>query len=269
MSGAIWSCSTEQMLSFPAQTFFRFCYNHGLLQIRNRPQWKTICGGSRKYVQKLAGTLSDVRVSNPVRMLVRRDDGIHVFSHNGEPERFSQVVLACHSDQALGMLSEPKAYEQKLLSSVRYQTNNAVLHTDPSLLPKSRNAWAAWNYIANNSGPTPRPVAVSYLINRLQPLPFKQPILVTLNPATEPSAESVIRRFHYAHPIFDRHAICAQHELKAVQGLNRTWFCGAWTANGFHEDGLVSALHVANELGVFAPWQNQPAAKALPARLVA
>lgn len=269
MSGAIWSCSTEQMLRFPAETFLRFCSNHGLLQISDRPTWKTVSGGSRQYVRKLCSRLSDVRLSNPVRLIVRRPDAVHVFSREGSPECFSQVVLACHSDQALSLLSDTKTYEQSILSKVRYQPNDAVLHTDVSLLPKSRKAWAAWNYAAGGSSPTGRPVSVTYLINRLQPLPFAQPLMVTLNPVAEPHPDSVIRRFHYSHPIFDRQAISAQLELQAIQGLNRTWFCGAWTANGFHEDGLNSALKVVNTMGTYASWQTRPSVRARPARLCA
>jgi len=256
MSGAIWSCPTRQMLDYPAETFFRFCHNHGLLSISNRPVWKTVRGGARDYVWRLAAGVGDVRPATPVASVTRSEHGVRILTARGGAEDFSQVVFACHSDQALKILGDPTAAERSILGSVGYQANHAVLHTDTSLLPRSREAWAAWNYIAGSSGPEGRPVSVSYLLNRLQPLPFSQPLLVTLNPTHEPRAEAVIRRFEYAHPVFDGAAISAQRQLPTVQGVNKTWFCGAWTGYGFHEDGLSSALKVANAMGVTAPWQE-------------
>ena len=256
MSGAIWSCPTLRMLDYPAETFFRFCHNHGLLGISNRPVWKTVLGGGREYVWKLAAGIGDVRVETPVSSVVRTAKGVSVRTAGGASETFSEVVFACHSDQTLKILQDPTAAEQRVLSRVGYQMNHAVLHTDVSLLPRSRDAWAAWNYVAGSTGPEGRAVSVSYLINRLQPLPFAKPVLVTLNPTHEPEADSVIQRFEYAHPIFDRAAIDAQRELPSIQGRNNSWFCGAWTGYGFHEDGLRSALNVVNSLGVTAPWQR-------------
>lgn len=259
MSGAIWSCPTRQMLEYPAQTFFRFCHNHGLLRISNRPEWKTVRGGGREYVRRLAAGIADVRCAAPVLSVARTAHGARVTTQSRGAEEFSQVVFACHSDQTLKILSDASAQERAVLARVRYQKNHAILHTDTSLLPRSRDAWAAWNYIAGSGGPEGRPVSVSYLLNRLQPLPFLQSVLVTLNPTHEPRAESVIRRFEYAHPVFDAAAIDAQRELPLIQGVNRTWFAGAWTGYGFHEDGLNSALAVANALGVAAPWQRRQA----------
>jgi uncharacterized protein len=256
MSGAIWSCPTRQMLEYPAQTFFRFCHNHGLLQVADRPRWNTVLGGGREYVRRLAAQIPDVRTDCRVLSASRNTDGVRIFTRNGT-ETFSQAVFACHSDQTLGMLADAVDAERRVLGRVGYQPNHAVLHTDVSLLPRSRDAWAAWNYIAGNGGPDARPVSVSYLINRLQPLPFAQPVIVTLNPTHEPKPESVIRRFEYAHPIFDRAANEAQRELPSIQGKRNTWFCGAWSGYGFHEDGLRSALLVANALGVAAPWQQE------------
>ena len=257
MSGAIWSCPTRQMLDYPVDTFFRFCHNHGLLQLTGRPVWKTVVGGGREYVRRLAASIEDIRLASPVEAVVRDTDGVRLRLENGTTEGFSQIVFACHSDQALALLADIVDIEKKLLSRFSYQQNRAVLHMDNSLLPRNREAWAAWNYIAGTGAPDARPVSVSYLINKLQPLPFATPVIVTLNPTHAPRADSVIGEFDYMHPIFDRAAIDAQQELPAIQGKRHTWFCGAWTGYGFHEDGLKSALSVANALGVQAPWQSR------------
>ena len=257
MSGAIWSCPTRQMLDYPVDTFFRFCHNHGLLQLTGRPVWKTVVGGGREYVRRLAASIEDIRLASPVESVVRDTDGVRLRLANGTTEGFSQIVFACHSDQALALLADIVDIEKKLLSRFSYQQNRAVLHMDNSLLPRNREAWAAWNYIAGTGAPDARPVSVSYLINKLHPLPFASPVIVTLNPTHAPRADSVIGEFDYMHPIFDRAAIDAQQELPAIQGKRHTWFCGAWTGYGFHEDGLKSALSVANALGVQAPWQSR------------
>lgn len=256
MSGAIWSCPTRQMLEYPAETFFRFCQNHGLLQLTGRPVWKTVAGGGREYVRRLAASIDDIRLACPVESVVRDTAGVRVGFGGGRTENFSQIVFACHSDQTLALLADAVDAEKKVLSCFSYQPNRAVLHTDISLLPRNRDAWSAWNYISGTGGPDSRPVSVSYLINKLQPLPFERPVIVTLNPTHAPRADSVIDQFDYAHPIFDRGALEAQRELPAIQGKRNTWYCGAWTGYGFHEDGLKSALSVANALGVLAPWQS-------------
>ena len=257
MSGAIWSCPTRQMLDYPVDTFFRFCHNHGLLQLTGRPVWKTVVGGGREYVRRLVASIEDIRLASPVESVVRHADGVRLKLANGTTEGFSQVVFACHSDQALKLLGDIVDIEKNLLSRFSYQQNRAVLHVDTSLLPRNREAWAAWNYIAGTGAPDSRPVSVSYLINKLQPLPFASPVIVTLNPTHAPREDSVIGKFDYMHPVFDRAAIDAQQELPAIQGKRHTWFCGAWTGYGFHEDGLKSALSVANALGVQAPWQSR------------
>jgi len=257
MSGAIWSCPTLQMLEYPAETFFRFCHNHGLLQLTGRPQWKSVAGGGREYVRRLAASIDDIRLACPVESVVRDTAGVRVSLKRVRTENFSQVVFACHSDQTLALLADAVEAEKKVLSRFSYQPNRAVLHTDTSLLPRSRDAWSAWNYTTGTGGPDSRPVSVSYLINKLQPLPFARPVIVTLNPTHAPRADLVIDHFDYAHPIFDRAAIDAQRELPALQGNRHTWYCGAWTGYGFHEDGLKSALSVANALGVQAPWQSR------------
>lgn len=256
MIGSIWSCPTDQMLRFPVGTMVRFCHNHGLLQLVNRPQWLTVKGGGREYVRRMAADLDDVRLNSPVLAVRRADDGIHVMTADGS-ERYDEVVFACHSDQALAILADQASpAERSVLSAVKYQSNRAVLHTDASLLPQRRSLWAAWNYAAGPETSGSAPVAVSYLINRLQPLPVQTPVIVSLNPFREPAAESVIADIDYAHPVFDQAAIEAQRRLPGINGRDRLWFCGAWGRYGFHEDGLRSALAVVQGMGVAAPWQQ-------------
>ena len=262
MAAAIWSCPTGQMRDMPLATFVRFCHNHGLLQILDRPSWRTVLGGGREYVNKIAAQLDDVRLSSPVQHVTREATGLRV-THAQGSEIFDQVVLACHSDQSLGILGETASAGQRdVLAAVRYQPNRAVLHTDARLLPRDRKLWSAWNYFAGTGDAGQQPVGVSYLINRLQPLPFETPVAVTLNPAREPDPAKIIAEFDYEHPIFDAAAIAAQQRLAddslGIQGEGSIWLAGAWGRYGFHEDGLRSALAVANGMGVFAPWQTPP-----------
>jgi predicted NAD/FAD-binding protein len=257
MSAAIWSCPTERMLEYPASTFLQFCHNHGLLQVSDRPLWRTVSGGGREYVRRLVAALADVRLSTPVLSVSRpASGGVEVVTASGV-ERFDEVVLASHSDQSLSLLADADVAERSILGAVRYQPNEAWLHTDGQLLPRERSAWSAWNYLSGSPRADGRPVAVSYLINKLQPLPCRTPVVVTLNPVREPRAGTVLRRIFYSHPVFDTAAIGAQKRLAEVQGRRHAWFCGAWTGYGFHEDGLRSGLAVANALGVKAPWQPE------------
>jgi len=256
MAAAIWSCPTGQMLDMPLATFIRFCQNHGLLQVFDRPLWRTVKGGGRAYVHKIAAQLGDIRIACPVKAVTRDADGLRV-THAQGGEHFDQVVLACHSDQSKAILGMTASDGQRaVLDAIRYQPNRAVLHTDPQLLPRDRKLWSAWNYFAGEGAPGDQPVGVSYLINKLQPLPFNTPVVVTLNPAREPDPAKVIAEFDYAHPIFDGPAIAAQQQLADVQGEGGIWLAGAWGSYGFHEDGLKSALRVANGLGIQAPWQG-------------
>jgi predicted NAD/FAD-binding protein len=263
MGAAIWSCPAGQMLEYPLASFVRFCRNHGLLQVFGRPQWRSIIGGGREYVHKLAAGVDRIRLSCPVRSVHRAGFGLLVESAN-DSRRYDEVVLACHSDQALALLGEDAGDdERRLLQAIRYAPNRAVLHTDASLLPRNPALWSAWNYQAASDRPGNEPVGVSYLINQLQPLPFKTPVIVTLNPAREPAPQSVIASFDYAHPLFDGPAVAAQRELAARLGQGGIWLCGAWNGYGFHEDGLKSALRVAQALGCHAPWQPAGAAAAI------
>ncbi len=260
MAAAIWSCPTGQMLDMPLATFIRFCQNHGLLQVFDRPMWRTVKGGGRAYVRKIAALLDDIRLACPV-ISVTRDGKALTLTHVHGSEQFDQVVMACHSDQSLAILGHAATDAQRaVLSAIRYQPNRAVLHTDRALLPRDEKLWSAWNYFAGRGEPGDQPVGVSYLINKLQPLPFKTPVVVTLNPAREPDPAKVIAEFDYAHPIFDGPAIEAQQRLASVQGDNGIWLAGAWGSYGFHEDGLKSALRVVNGLGVHAPWQGEAVA---------
>ncbi|GAP35513.1 FAD-dependent oxidoreductase [Piscinibacter sakaiensis] len=253
MVGCIWSCPTEQMLRFPIATMIRFCHNHGLLQVADRPRWFTVPGGARRYVERIVERLPDARLGQPVRAIRRLppgggEAGVMLLTAAGA-ERYDEVVLACHSDQALALLDDATPGEREVLGAIRYQPNRAVLHTDASVLPRRRRAWAAWNYEhAGDPAREQRQVCLHYLINQLQPLPFETPVVVTLNPLREPAAGTVQGDFQYAHPVFDTAAIRAQQRLPALQGLAHTWYCGAWTRYGFHEDGLMSGQDVARAL---------------------
>ena len=266
MASAIWSCPTRTMLDYPLATFARFCHNHGLLQIFDRPRWRTVAGGGREYVRRILEELDDVQVATPVLGVQRQPDGVWLRCRDGA-ERFDEVVFACHSDQTLAILGAGASLdERRILGAVKYQPNLALVHTDTALLPRRRKVWSAWNDLAGAGRPDQRPVSVSYLINRLQPLPFETPVVVSLNPFTEPARDKLIRRIEYAHPVFDQAAVDAQAALPTIQGRQRSWFAGAWTGYGFHEDGLKSALVVARALGAEIPWQ--PSAEAAPASLL-
>lgn len=258
MIGAIWSCSVEQMLEFPIQTMVRFCHNHGLLQIQNRPQWLTVKGGSREYIKLLVAALEKHQVQF-VRESVSRVNAsspekspVEVITPSGSYQ-FDEVVMACHSDQTLELVHGIDQNARNILASVPYQKNRAILHTDINFLPSTERCWAAWNYTAK-SGATPtaqQHVSVNYLINRLQPLPkaFESTqIIVSLNPLTDPKPSLVHEEIHYSHPVFDMRAVQAQKELPLIQGNSSIWYCGAWTGFGFHEDGLRSGELVAMDL---------------------
>ena len=249
MVACIWSCPTEQMLRFPMASMIRFCHNHGLLQVANRPQWFTVTGGSREYVRKVVSCLKDTRLNTPVSGVTRHAQGVTVHTPQG-PEAFDGVVMACHSDQALALLgTQATAAERALLGAIRYQPNRAVLHTDTRLLPKKRSAWAAWNYErAAHADTEQAQVCLHYLINSLQPLPWQQPVIVSLNPVSEPDPATVIQEISYDHPVFDQAAIDAQTQLSSIQGKQGTWYAGAWCGYGFHEDGFQAGLRAAQSI---------------------
>lgn len=253
MAAAIWSAPVKDILGFPAAHFLTFCLNHRLLQIQERPQWKTVVGGSRCYVQKLVEQLTDVRLNTPVQRVERLADSVLLHSSRGV-ERFDAVVLACHAPTSLALLDDAVPQEREVLQAFRYQENRAVLHTDIRLLPRRKKVWSAWNYLSQGGAGKEQPVAVSYLLNQLQALPFTQPVIVTLNPHIEPLPDLMLKELTYEHPILDAAAARAQEKLPSIQGLDRIWFCGAWAGYGFHEDGLKSALRVVRDFGVEIPW---------------
>lgn len=253
MAAAIWSAPVKDILQFPAVNFLTFCLNHCLLQIAERPQWKTVSGGSRCYVQKLVNALDDVRLNCPVLRVERQGAAVAVHTEQGL-ESFDAVVLACHAPTSLAVL-DATPQEREVLQAFRYQENRAVLHTDTRLLPRRKKVWSAWNYLSSGHAQQDQPVAVSYLLNQLQALPFAQPVIVTLNPTVEPKPELILRELRYEHPVLDGAAARAQSKLPTLQGLDRVWYCGAWTGYGFHEDGLKSALRVVRDFGVEIPWE--------------
>ncbi|MES2163721.1 MAG: FAD-dependent oxidoreductase [Pseudomonadota bacterium] len=254
MAAAIWSSSPNDILNFPAATFLRFCMNHALLQISDRPQWRTVAGGARNYVEKIAATLPDCRLRTPVRSVQRVANGGVIVRSAAGAETFDAVVCATHAPTTLAMLLDANETERVILGSVRYQPNTAYLHTDASLMPRRRKVWAAWNYLAGSQAAGQRPVCVSYWLNQLQALPFTTPVMVTLNPHTLPAADAILAKFDYAHPIMDGSTIRAQQQLAQIQGNAGVWYAGAWTGYGFHEDGLKSALRIAAAFDVAPAW---------------
>ncbi|KQP18352.1 NAD(P)/FAD-dependent oxidoreductase [Pseudorhodoferax sp. Leaf267] len=256
MAAAIWSTPAAQVGRYPTEAFVRFCQNHGLLQVSGRPQWRTVQGGSRAYVQRLTASFADrLHLDSAVLELQRGESGVRLRTRHGwHPECFDQVVLACHADQALRLLPDASADESQLLGAFGYGRNLAVLHRDPALMPRRRTVWSAWNYLADRTRPDA--LCVSYWMNRLQGIAEEHPLFVTLNPIQPPRPEHLLRTEVYEHPLFDAAALRAQRRLWSLQGRERTWFCGAYFGAGFHEDGLQAGLAVAEALGgVRRPWQ--------------
>jgi uncharacterized protein len=278
MAAAIWSCSTKTMLEFPVGSFVRFFHNHGLLQITNRPRWFTVPGGAKQYVEKISAQIQHyggrVLSSTGVIRIERNTHGskneIRVFTDSTD-ELFDHVILACHSNQSISLLPDLTSPERQVLSAIRYQANTAYLHTDEQLMPKRKSAWAAWNYLSEKRGSEQQQsVSVTYWLNRLQPLAFKTDVFVSLNPITQPKPESVIQTIAYEHPIFDMASTKAQADLASIQGTKNTWYAGAWTGFGFHEDGfrsgkvaaqaLLHELEIAANLAISAIDEPQPKA---------
>ncbi|MFU8890595.1 MAG: NAD(P)/FAD-dependent oxidoreductase [Anaerosomatales bacterium] len=257
MGSAIWSTPPGQMLGFPAKSFLRFCDNHGLLHITGKPQWRSVVGGSRTYVAEAARSISGTtRVSAPVERIERRPEGVVVQWPGGE-ELYDAVVIASHADQALGMLADPSDAEREILGAFGASPNDTVLHTDTSFLPSLERTHASWNYYSEAAEMTAGGLSLTYYLNRLQPLGVETPLLVTLNPVREPDPEHVIARIAYTHPLFSADAMAAQGRLAEIQGRRGTWFTGAWQRYGFHEDGLLSAVRVAEAIGAGLPWADE------------
>ncbi len=270
MGAAIWSASTGSMLNFPVRAFMQFMENHKLLNFIDRPQWRTVAGGSREYVTRISAHLVDqINLNKNIRHLRRTNGGVMINIEGQGEIWFDAVVLAAHADQSLALIQDASKDERDILSAFQFQDNCAVLHSDAKLMPKSRGAWAAWNYVSNRppgqpratnlGGPGPataNDLCLTYWMNRLQSIDLAYPLYETLNPLTMPDEELIHGEFHYRHPVFDDKAIAAQPRIGEIQGKNGLFFAGAWTGFGFHEDGLKSAIAVAKTLGVDIPWSS-------------
>jgi hypothetical protein len=257
MAAAIWSAPCHSILDYPAESFIRFCENHGLLQISRRPRWRTVEGGARVYVEKmLAGMNGRVQLGRGAVRVRRHPDGVWIHDTDGGAELFDKVVIATHADQALGLLADPTPAEAALLGCFRYSRNSAILHDDPALMPRRRKAWSSWNYLGRRvPGGGTNGLCVSYWMNKLQGIDHPRPLIMTLNPNREPTPGSIIDQAEFDHPLFDNAAMAAQRDFWPIQGENRTYYCGAWLGAGFHEDGLQAGLAVAEAIGAARPWQ--------------
>ncbi|MCA1968344.1 MAG: NAD/FAD-binding protein, partial [Rhizobium sp.] len=256
MGAAIWSTTAGEMRLYPLHAFIRFFANHGLLSLDDRPRWRTVAGGSREYVKRLlADFAGELRLGRSVRKIRRDALGVELTDGEGHVERFHDVVIATHADQALAILGDADKAERDTLGAFQYTPNVAVLHSDPALMPKRRQVWSSWNYIADRGDEDGKALCVTYWMNRLQSLDPARPLFVTLNPSRTIDPRHVIKVIDYAHPLFDLKAIAAQRRLWQIQGNRHTWFCGAYFGSGFHEDGLQAGLAVAEALGgVKRPW---------------
>jgi predicted NAD/FAD-binding protein len=250
MGSAIWSATQGAMLEFPLEFFIRFFKNHGLLNVVNRPQWRVIKGGSSAYIAPLVKSFKDkIKLNSPVTRIIRHDSHIEIITHAGS-EFYDDVVIACHSDQALAMLNDATLEEQAILKAITYQNNDVVMHTDTRLLPRRKHTWSSWNYLLQSN--TQKPPVLTYSMNILQGIKSDVEFCVTLNATDKIDSTKILGRYEYAHPVFSQAVIQAQQQWKSINGVNRTWFCGAYWFNGFHEDGVNSALRVVKELGVNA-----------------
>jgi predicted NAD/FAD-binding protein len=260
MGAAIWSTPAAEMMNFPAENFVAFFSNHRLLQ-SDRPVWRSVKGGSRRYVEKLTAPFRDrMRLGCAVTAIERTRHGVLVHDTSGGQDVFDHVVIASHSDQALAMLTDADERERDILGAIKYSPNIAYLHRDLRLMPKRRRAWASWNFLRWPRRGTPlNDVAVTYWMNELQGIDQSRPLFVSLNPPFEPAPELTFGRYACEHPLYNAAAFAAQKRLPEIQGHRHTWFCGAWTGYGFHEDGLRSGLAVAEALGGRAPWRALPA----------
>ncbi len=257
MAAAIWSCPVEIMHSFPAFSFLRFFANHGLIDLQNRPQWRSVIGGSREYIRKMMPTLKkNIIVKSGANSVIRNGNTSSVICKD-QLYTFDKIIFACHADEALTLLKEPSVEEKEILSCFTYQENHTYLHTDSSLMPKRRKAWCSWNYLAQSGKQvSDSKVTATYWMNNLQKLQAEKDYLVTLNPFTEIDSEKVIKKMVYHHPVFNRDAMLAQTKLDSLQGKQNNYFCGSYSGYGFHEDALASSVKVCEKLGVNAPWNN-------------
>ena len=255
MGAAIWSTPVEKFMAYPAKTFLRFCDNHGLLQVNERPQWQTVIGGSREYVKRISNSFNgEIRLNCGINNVHRFPDHVVLTDSKGDKHRFDHVVMASHADQSLAMLDDANADEKRLLGAFGYEQNNAVLHRDERLMPVLGEVWSSWNYLADSTQQGSK-VSVSYWMNSLQHLPCHEQLIVTLNPLRKARNHLIYQEFSYQHPVFGEAALNAQKHLWSLQGTQRTWFCGSYFGYGFHEDGIQSGLAVAEQLGgALRPW---------------
>lgn len=255
MAAAVWSTPSNKVGDFPLTSFLRFCQNHGLLQVNDRPQWYSIPGGSRRYVKALMDkTNAHFLANTPITSIRRTQSGVEIISKSGEVSEFDKILIATHANTALKMLTDADTLEQDILSAFSYSKNTAVLHSDSSLMPKRKLAWSSWNYLQNNSR-ADKHLSVTYWMNKLQPLPTKMPIFVTLNPTTEIADSHVHYTKEYEHPIFDLATLAAQKRLGELMGYRNVWYAGAHFGYGFHEDGVQSGLYAGETLGgQIRPW---------------
>lgn len=256
MGAAIWSTPSSEMEKFPAKTFIQFCLNHGLLLLDNRPQWRTVSGGSKNYVEKLTSDFKDkIKLSAQIKSIAQEDDQWVVEEKNGTRSSFDHVVFACHGDEILPLLKNPNALQTDILSGFEYSQNIAYLHTDKTLLPKNKSIWASWNYMGEKEEGKTKSVYVTYWMNKLQPLQTTKDVFVSLNPFIPPQTDLTEAQISYAHPLFSQQALTSQSRLKEIQGVDNLWYCGAWCGYGFHEDGISAGLSVAESIsGKLRPW---------------
>jgi predicted NAD/FAD-binding protein len=246
MGSAIWSATQGAMLEFPLEFFIRFFKNHGLLNVVNRPQWRVIKGGSKSYIAPLIKSFEEkIKLNSPITKIIRHTDKVEVITENSS-DFYDEVVIACHSDQALAMLGDATLGEQAILSAIAYQKNDVVLHTDTRLLPRRKSTWSSWNYLLQNNNQ--RPPILTYSMNILQGITSDAEFCVTLNASDKIDPTKILGRYEYAHPVFSQATTQAQTKWQNINGVNRTWFCGAYWFNGFHEDGVNSALRVVKAI---------------------
>lgn len=251
MAAAIWSTPDGRMMDFPAESFLQFFRNHGLLTVNDRPQWRTVAGGSHTYVKRIiADFKGEIRLSSPIVSVRRLDDRVALATASGPAGEFDGVVIAAHADEALGLLADPSDAERRLLGAWIYQANDTVLHTDATVMPPLRRIWSSWNYTREPGGDPAGPATVSYWMNRLQSLSTHMPLFVSLNRRTPLRTDRVILRTVYHHPTYSRDALAAQRELPGLNGTRRTWYCGSYFGYGFHEDAVRSGVHVARSFGI-------------------
>ena len=256
MGAAIWSCPISTILNFPAATYIRFFKNHGLLNINHRPQWYTVKGGSREYVNLLSKDFKDrIYTGISIQEVTSHQNQVKLVDKNGDEHFFDQVIFACHPDEAIGMIKNPNPELSLVLRSFTYQENRIVVHSDESFMPSRRKCWASWIYLSDTSTQDKSEVSLSYWMNNLQPLNTSAPVFVTLNPARMPEPQLLYDTHVFYHPVFNEAAIRAQEKIDSIQGADRMWFCGAYQRYGFHEDGLWSAVNIARKLGAPIPWE--------------